>query len=51
MSENIRKLTTHFEMNLWHRIRVATIIWWAIVVTGEIECSDDCEEENVRENS
>lgn len=30
-----------FKMSLWQRIRAASSVWWAIVVTGEIECLDD----------
>ena len=29
-----------FQMSLWLRIKAATKLWWAIVVTGEIECTD-----------
>ncbi len=30
-----------FKMSLWERIKAASLVWWAIVVTGEVECSDD----------
>ena len=33
-----------FKMNLWQRIKAACNIWWAIVVTGELDCTDDREE-------
>ena len=29
-----------FEMSLWQRIKAASIIWWAIVVTGELEVEE-----------
>lgn len=34
-----------FEMPLWQRIKAACALWWAIVVTGELECIDDTEAE------
>lgn len=30
-----------FEMGLWARIKAASSLWWAIVVTGKIDCLDD----------
>lgn len=30
-----------FEMSLWQRIKAACGVWWAIVVTKELECIDD----------
>ena len=30
-----------FEMSLWLRIKAACGVWWAIVVTKEVECFDD----------
>lgn len=35
-----------FEMSLWWRIKTACGVWWAIVVTKEIECIDDELQEN-----
>ena len=34
-------MKARFEMSLWERIKAASLVWWAIVFTGEIECSDD----------
>lgn len=34
-----------FEMSLWQRIRLASMMWWDIVVTGELECVDDEDED------
>lgn len=39
MGENIIK--AKFDMSLWLRIKAACIVWWAIVVTGELDCIDD----------
>ena len=39
MSEKIIK--AKFEMSLWQRIKTACGVWWAIVVTKEVECADD----------
>lgn len=41
MSEQSKTIKAGFEMSLWQRIKAASLIWWAIVVTGEIECLDD----------
>lgn len=30
-----------FKMSFWQRVKAATGLWWAIVVTGEIELTDD----------
>jgi hypothetical protein len=30
-----------FQMSLWQRIKAACSIWWAIVVTKEIECVNE----------
>jgi len=38
-------MKARFEMSLWERIKAASLMWWAIVVTGEIELYDD-EKEN-----
>ena len=35
-----------FRMSFWDRIKTASMMWWAIVVSGEIEC---CEEEHTKE--
>lgn len=35
------KIKAKFEMSLWHRIRAASILWWSIVITGELECFSD----------
>jgi len=34
-----------FKMSLWLRIKAACGVWWAIVVTKELECLDDEPEE------
>lgn len=36
-----KTMKAKFEMSLWQRIKAASFVWWAIVVTGEIECADD----------
>ncbi len=36
-----------FKMSLWQRIKAACGVWWAMVVTGEIDCFDD--EGSIRE--
>jgi len=30
--------TAEFQMGFWQRIKVACLIWWAIVWTGKISC-------------
>lgn len=42
MSKTIK---AKFEMSLWMRIKVACGVWWSIVVTKELECIDDEDEE------
>lgn len=42
----MKKIKAKFEMSLWQRIRAASLVWWAIVVTGEVECADDENESN-----
>ena len=39
------KVKAKFGMSLWQRIRAASALWWAIVVTGEISCFDDEDDE------
>lgn len=39
--EKRKMITAKFEMSLWQRIRAASLMWWDIVVTGELECADD----------
>jgi hypothetical protein len=39
MSEKVIK--ARFDMSLWQRVRAACSVWWAIVVTKEVECIDD----------
>ena len=38
------KIKVKFKMNLWKRIKAACLVWWRIVVTGEIQCVDPNEE-------
>lgn len=45
MSEE-KIIKAKFEMSLWWRIKAACGVWWAIVVTKEIECVDDEPQEN-----
>ena len=40
-------MNVRFKMSLWQRIKAATSMWWEIVVTGEIECTDSDEEEPI----
>ncbi len=35
------KIKAKFDVPLWARIKCACGVWWAIVVTGEIETLDD----------
>ena len=37
----MKTVKARFEMSLWQRIKAACGVWWAIVVTKEIECGDD----------
>lgn len=37
----MKKIKAKFEMSLWQRIKAASIFWWAIVITKEIEALDD----------
>jgi len=37
----MKTIKAKFEMSLWQRIKAACGVWWAIVVTCEIECGDD----------
>jgi len=37
----MKKIKAKFKMSLWQRIKAASVLWWAIVVTGEIECLED----------
>ncbi|KKN03374.1 hypothetical protein LCGC14_1108220 [marine sediment metagenome] len=39
-----KTIKAKFEMSLWQRIKAACSVWWAIVVTKEVECEDDREE-------
>lgn len=41
----MKTIKAKFEMSLWQRIKAASGVWWAIVVTKEIECADDQDEE------
>ncbi len=34
-------MKARFKMNLWQRIKAASLLWWAVVVTGEVELVDD----------
>ncbi|MCK5601912.1 hypothetical protein KAR91_08590 [Candidatus Pacearchaeota archaeon] len=34
-------MKVEFNMGRWQRIKAATIMWWAIVFTGEINCCDE----------
>lgn len=45
----VDEIKCKFEMTLWQRIKVACIMWWAVVVTKELTCVDD-EENNGRPN-
>lgn len=37
-------MKANFKMSLWQRIKAASLIWWGIVVTGELDCVDDSDE-------
>ena len=37
----MKKAKVHFQMSLWQRIKAASLMWWAIVVTGELSVIDD----------
>lgn len=43
MEADKKTLKAKFQMSLWDRIVAASIMWWAIVITGELECEDDRE--------
>lgn len=40
----VDKIKCKFEMTLWQRIKAVCIVWWAIVVTKELTCIDDGED-------
>ncbi|KKN77888.1 hypothetical protein LCGC14_0356250 [marine sediment metagenome] len=37
-------MKAELKMSLWQRIKLASIMWWAMVMTGELECYDDHED-------
>jgi hypothetical protein len=37
----MKTIKCKFAMNLWNRIRLASRLWWDIVINGEMECMDD----------
>ena len=41
-----KMIKAKFDMSLWQRLRAACSVWWAIVVTGEVECYDDTDEKH-----
>ena len=41
----MKEVKAKFDMSLWQRIKAASLIWYAIVVTGEISVDDDEEDE------
>lgn len=40
----------NFEMSLWSRIKAASLLWWAIVATGELTCVGEDGDEDGDEN-
>ena len=41
MSNEDKIVHAKFDMSLYQRIRAANSLWWAVVVTGELDCLDD----------
>lgn len=42
-----KTVVAEFEMSFWHRLRIASCMWWDIVITGELECLDDRSEDEI----